>query len=170
MNPMKFTQEDSDTLIRLWNEGHPTKDIAMAMGRTHNNIRNKVKALQQKGDIRPREKSNGISDEEIQHLSGVYQLPIDVVQFLASQFSGGATRILGALAQSCEAYIEQNGYCYYLHGRVKLTMDNSPSGVAVMQGPAGKVILTCNAIANTRKTMSHEGFVGLCKAVAQQFT
>ena len=66
-------------------------------------------------------------------------------------------------------YTRQNGYCYYLPDRVKLTLDTSPSGIVPMQGHEGELILTCNAIANTRKTMSHDGFINLCKAIATTF-
>lgn len=169
MTPIKFTDQDIETLISLWNDNLTVKEIAIAMERPFNNVRNKVKALQDKGVIASRAKSNELDSDSVAQLAGAYQLPVDVVEYLASLFSGGATRILANLQQACDAYIKQNGYCYYLHGRVKLTMDDSPSGAFAMHGPEGTMILVCNAVANTRKTMTHEGFVGLCKLVAQRF-
>lgn len=169
MTPIKFSDKDIETLISLWNDNLTVKEIAIAMERPFNNVRNKIKALQDKGAITPRAKSNELDRDSVAQLAGAYQLPIDTVAYLAGLFSGGATRILANLQQACEAYINQNGYCYYLHGRVKLTMDDSPSGAFAMHGPEGTMILVCNAVANTRKTMTHEGFVGLCKLVAQRF-
>ena len=67
-----------------------------------------------------------------------------------------------------EQYVAQEGQCYYLGERVRLTMDMSPSGVVVVTIGLN-MALVCRAVAGMRMTMSHEAFVGVCKLVAQRF-
>nr|DAE86782.1 MAG TPA: Interferon-inducible and double-stranded-dependent eIF-2kinase dna binding protein, helix [Caudoviricetes sp.] len=165
----KFTEQDVAQLVQLWNANLTARDIAAQMERPFHNIRNKIKSLQRQGVISPRSKTNVVDDTFISITAGTYQLPIELVEYFTTLFSGGQERVIAGTQQCCEAYQAQGGYCYYLRGQVKLTTDNSPSGVVPMQGPGGGLILVCNAIAGTRKTMSHEGFIALCKVIAQNF-
>ena len=167
--PTKFTEQDVARLIQLWNANLSAKDIALEMGRSFHNIRNKIKSLQKKGEIAPRSNSNKVDDTFVEITAAAHQLPIEIVRHFTTLFTGGQERVIAGTQQCCEAYTRQNGYCYYLTDRVKLTMDVSPSGVVPTQGHNGELILVCHAIANTRKTMSHDGFINLCKAIATTF-
>nr|DAR25200.1 MAG TPA: MarR family [Caudoviricetes sp.] len=165
----KFTPAAVEQLIEMWNQNFTAKDIALAMDRPFHNIRNKIKALQKAGKIAPRSNSNNIDTTFIEITAGAYGLPVDTVAYFTTLFTGGKERIIASTQQCCEAYVAQKGYCYYLSPQVKLTMDDSPSGIVPMQGHENNLILTCKAIANTRKTMSHASFINLCKAIAKNF-
>lgn len=165
----KFSRDDEAILINLWTDGATVKDIALAMGRTHTNIRNKVKALQDKGLIQPRERSNKVSEKQVQHLAGAFGIEPAWVEYFIKHFSGGADKIIAGVTECCMALTDQQGYCYYLSDRVKLSFDDSPSAAVPMYGHQNRVILVCKAIAHTRNTMSHEGFVNVCKYIAEKF-
>lgn len=168
-NINKFTEEDIQTLQQLWSDNLTAKEIAMQMERPYLNVRNKIRDLQKKGALKKREKSNAMPDMFVETTAGVYGLPVDLVQHFTTLFSGGQDRVISGVNQCCMAYLDQNGYCYYLKDRVKLTPDESPSGLTPLQGANGELVLTCRAIAHTRSTMSHNAFINLCKAIASEF-
>lgn len=165
----KFTPEDVEQLIELWNANMTAKDIAIAMDRPFHNIRNKIKSLQKAGKIAPRSNSNNIDDTFIEITAGAYGLPVDTVKFFTTLFTGGRERIIAGTQQCCEAYLKQNGYCYYLSDNVKLTLDDSPSGAVPLMIGTDTVILVCKAVASVRSGMTHNTFINMCKAIAKHF-
>lgn len=164
-----FSEEDVTHLINLWNECIPVKDIALDMGRPFNNIRNKIKDLQKKGLIKPRDTSNSIPDEVIETYAGMYSIPLDTVNSMVTLFSGDKDLVIANLHAACEAYSKQNGFCYYLKDMVKLTFIGEPSDAVPARGADGELVLISKAVAHTRNTMSHSTFVNMCKYIASKF-
>lgn len=162
-----FTKEDVTTLIALWNRGHTVREIADRMWRSYNNVRNKVAALQKKGEIRPRDVKNKLPSGYIEGTAARFMIPVDVVQYLSSFFGGSAADIMRNVDEAAARYKAQKGQCAYLGERVTMTMDNTPSGLVVI--PGEPMMLCCRAVAGMRMSMSHESFVGVCRAVALRF-
>lgn len=165
----RFNQADLATLIDLWNTNTPVREIAELMGRTYNSVRNKVAKLQRENVITPRDVKNQVATGFIETTAAKYNLPIDTVTYFTTLFGKGAHNIMAATEITCEAWSEQNGECYYLRGRVKLTCDTSPSGIVPMYTADGRLMLVCRAVASVRKSMSHAGFVSMCKHIANVF-
>lgn len=168
-NKTRFSEEDIEFLITLWNDGVKVKDIALSMGRSFHNIRNKVKALHKSGRIKQRDMSNNIKNEELEDLSARFNLPIDTVRSISKLFSGGRDNILSSTETACEAYKAQNGYCYYLSDRVKLSFSGEPSDAVPMNGHNNSMVLVCKAVAHTRNTLGHSAFVNVCSYIANKF-
>lgn len=163
-----FSDSDVQDLITMWQKHYTVREIAGYLGRPFNNVRNKVAALQKKGIIKARDTRNKVPQTFIMETAGKYNVPIDVVLFLSSLFTGGVDKIMSQTETAVEQYVAQEGQCYYLGERVRLTMDTSPSGVVVVTIGL-EMALVCRAVAGMRMTMSHEAFVGVCKLVAQRF-
>lgn len=168
-SPQLFSESDTATLVEMWNAQHTVREIATAMGREFNNVRNKVAYLQKRGVIAPRANGNRLPEEFIEQTAGQYNLPIDLVAYFASLFGKGAQRIMAGTQEACEAWVAQGGECYYLRGRVRLTADESPSGVVPMYLSDGRMFLMCRAVASVRQSMSHGGFVSMCRHIAKVF-
>lgn len=167
--PKVFSDEDIANIISLWNENRTVKDIAQFIDRPFVSVRNKIAAMQKKGLIAPRSQSNKLPEQFVEQTAGVHQLPTDLVQYFTTLFSGGADRIIEGVNKACEAYRHQNGSCFYLKNLVRLTQDNSPSGVVPMYMEGGELILVCRSVAVLRSTMGHKSFVNMCKYIAKQF-
>ena len=88
-------------------------------------MRNKIAALQKKGIIKARDTRNKVPQTFIMEMAGKYNVPIDVVLFLSSLFTGGVDKIMAQTETAVEQYVAQEGQCYYLGERVRLTMDMS---------------------------------------------
>lgn len=159
----RFSEDDIAILIELWEQGQTVKAIATYMERSYNNVRNKVASLQKKGVLRSRDTK--LPDNFIQITAGTFSLPIDVVQYLSSQVRGNADQVISGTHMLCAAYAQQKGECFYLKGRVKLTMDNTPSGVEVVDLD-GQPVLVCKAVAGMRMSLSHNTFINICKFIA----
>ena len=164
-----FSEADVKQLIELWEATMPIRDIAVAMGRPYNNIRNKVAQLQKKKLILPRDSRNQLPDNYVETTAGAYGVPIEVVRAFTKMFSNGARKIMDGTEDALRAYQNQSGECFYLKGMVKLTFDETPSGVVPMYTRDGSMILVCKAVAGMRMTMSHEAFIGVCKHIANVF-
>lgn len=162
-----FTKEDVTTLIALWSRGHTVREIAERMGRSYNNVRNKVAALQKKGEIKPRDPKNKLPDGYIQGTAARFMIPVDVVQYLSSFFGGSAADMMKNIDEAAARYKAQKGQCAYLGERVTMTMDTTPSGLVVI--PGEPMMLCSRAVAGMRMSMSHESFVGVCRAIALRF-
>lgn len=164
---VSFTKGDVTTLIALWSRGHTVREIAERMGRSYNNVRNKVAALQKKGEIKPRDPKNKLPDGYIQGTAARFMIPVDVVQYLSSFFGGSAADMMKNIDEAAARYKAQKGQCAYLGERVTMTMDTTPSGLVVI--PGEPMMLCCRAVAGMRMSMSHESFVGVCRAIALRF-
>ena len=164
-----FSKADIQQLIDLWEANTTVRDIALAMGRPYNNIRNKVAQLQKKGVIMPRDSRNQLPDNYIETTAGTYGVPIEVVRAFTKMFSNGAHKIMDGTEDALKAYQNQSGECFYLKGMVKLTFDETPSGVVPMYTRDGSMILVCKAVSGMRMSMSHEAFIGVCKHIANRF-
>ena len=164
-----FSKADIQQLIDLWEADTTVRDIALAMGRPYNNIRNKVAQLQKKGVIMPRDSRNQLPDNYIETTAGTYGVPIEVVRAFTKMFSNGAHKIMDGTEDALKAYQNQSGECFYLKGMVKLTFDETPSGVVPMYTRDGSMILVCKAVSGMRMSMSHEAFIGVCKHIANRF-
>ena len=139
------------------------------MGRPYNNIRNKVAQLQKNGVIMPRDSRNQLPDNYIETTAGAYGVPLKVVRAFTKMFSNGAHKIMDGTEDALKAYQNQSGECFYLKGMVKLTFDETPSGVVPMYTRDGSMILVCKAVSGMRMSMSHEAFIGVCKHIANRF-
>lgn len=168
-HPSIFSKADIQQLIDLWEADTTVRDIALAMGRPYNNIRNKVAQLQKKGVIMPRDSRNQLPDNYIETTAGTYGVPIEVVRAFTKMFSNGAHKIMDGTEDALKAYQNQSGECFYLKGMVKLTFDETPSGVVPMYTRDGSMILVCKAVSGMRMSMSHEAFIGVCKHIANRF-
>lgn len=168
-HPSIFSEEDVQQLIALWEADTTVRDIALAMGRPYNNIRNKVAQLQKKGLILPRDSRNQLPDNYIETTAGAYGVPIETVRAFTKMFSNGARKIMDGTEDALKAYQNQSGECFYLKGMVKLTFDETPSGAVPMYTRDGSMILVCKAVAGMRMSMSHEAFIGVCKHIANGF-
>ena len=164
-----FSKADIQQLIDLWEADTTVRDIALAMGRPYNNIRNKVAQLQKKGVIMPRDSRNQLPDNYIETTAGTYGVPLEVVRAFTKMFSNGAHKIMDGTEDALKAYQNQSGECFYLKGMVKLTFDETPSGVVPMYTRDGSMILVCKAVSGMRMSMSHEAFIGVCKHIANRF-
>jgi len=164
-----FSKADIQQLIDLWEANTTVRDIALAMGRPYNNIRNKVAQLQKNGVIMPRDSRNQLPDNYIETTAGTYGVPIEVVRAFTKMFSNGAHKIMDGTEDALKAYQNQSGECFYLKGMVKLTFDETPSGVVPMYTRDGSMILVCKAVSGMRMSMSHEAFIGVCKHIANRF-
>ena len=164
-----FSKADIQRLIDLWEADTTVRDIALAMGRPYNNIRNKVAQLQKNGVIMPRDSRNQLPDNYIETTAGTYGVPIEVVRAFTKMFSNGAHKIMDGTEDALKAYQNQSGECFYLKGMVKLTFDETPSGVVPMYTRDGSMILVCKAVSGMRMSMSHEAFIGVCKHIANRF-
>ena len=164
-----FSKADIQQLIDLWEANTTVRDIALAMGRPYNNIRNKVAQLQKKGVIMPRDSRNQLPDNYIETTAGTYGVPLEVVRAFTKMFSNGAHKIMDGTEDALKAYQNQSGECFYLKGMVKLTFDETPSGVVPMYTRDGSMILVCKAVSGMRMSMSHEAFIGVCKHIANRF-
>lgn len=51
-----YTEEEKDTIIRMWNDEHPAKDIAVALNRSTSSIQGMVSRLQREGILCKRKK------------------------------------------------------------------------------------------------------------------
>lgn len=167
--PSIFSKADIQQLIDLWEADTTVRDIALAMGRPYNNIRNKVAQLQKKGVIMPRDSRNQLPDNYIETTAGAYGVPIEVVRAFTKMFSNGARKIIDGTEDALKAYQNQSGECFYLKGMVKLTFDETPSGAVPMYTRDGSMILVCKAVSGMRMSMSHEAFIGVCKHIANRF-
>lgn len=165
----RYTDEAIASLVAYWNADYTVREIAERMGRTYNSVRNKVASLQKRGLISPRDNRNTLPVGFIEQTAGEYNLPIETVAFFVGLFGKGARHIVAGVKDACEAWVAQNGECYYLRGRVRLSRDTSPSGIVPMYLADGQLILVCRAVASVRKTMSHGGFVSMCKHIANAF-
>lgn len=168
-NPSIFSKADIQQLIDLWEADTTVRDIALAMGRQYNNIRNKVAQLQKNGVIMPRDSRNQLPDNYIETTAGAYGVPIEVVRAFTKMFSNGARKIIDGTEDALKAYQNQSGECFYLKGMVKLTFDETPSGAVPMYTRDGSMILVCKAVSGMRMSMSHEAFIGVCKHIANRF-
>lgn len=168
-HPSIFSKADIQQLIDLWEADTTVRDIALAMGRPYNNIRNKVAQLQKKGVIMPRDSRNQLPDNYIETTAGAYGVPIEVVRAFTKMFSNGARKIIDGTEDALKAYQNQSGECFYLKGMVKLTFDETPSGAVPMYTRDGSMILVCKAVSGMRMSMSHEAFIGVCKHIANRF-
>lgn len=168
-HPSIFSKADIQQLIDLWEANTTVRDIALAMGRPYNNIRNKVAQLQKKGVIMPRDSRNQLPDNYIETTAGAYGVPIEVVRAFTKMFSNGTRKIMDGTEDALKAYQNQSGECFYLKGMVKLTFDETPSGVVPMYTRDGSMILVCKAVSGMRMSMSHEAFIGVCKHIANRF-
>ena len=168
-HPSIFSKADIQQLIDLWEADTTARDIALAMGRPYNNIRNKVAQLQKKRVILPRDSRNQLPDNYIETTAGAYGVPIEVVRAFTKMFSNGARKIMDGTEDALKAYQNQSGECFYLKGMVKLTFDETPSGVVPMYTRDGSMILVCKAVSGMRMSMSHEAFIGVCKHIANRF-
>lgn len=168
-NPFIFSKADIQQLIDLWEADTTVRDIALAMGRPYNNIRNKVAQLQKNGVIMPRDSRNQLPDNYIETTAGAYGVPIEVVRAFTKMFSNGARKIIDGTEDALKAYQNQSGECFYLKGMVKLTFDETPSGAVPMYTRDGSMILVCKAVSGMRMSMSHEAFIGVCKHIANRF-
>ena len=164
-----FSKADIQQLIDLWEANTTVRDIALAMGRPYNNIRNKVAQLQKNGVIMPRDSRNQLPDNYIETTAGTYGVPLEVVRAFTKMFSNGARKIMDGTEDALKAYQNQSGECFYLKGMVKLTFDETPSGVVPMYTRDGSMILVCKAVSGMRMSMSHEAFIGVCKHIANRF-
>jgi len=164
-----FSKADIQQLIDLWEANTTVRDIALAMGRPYNNIRNKVAQLQKNGVIMPRDSRNQLPDNYIETTAGAYGVPLEVVRAFTKMFSNGAHKIMDGTEDALKAYQNQSGECFYLKGMVKLTFDETPSGVVPMYTRDGSMILVCKAVSGMRMSMSHEAFIGVCKHIANRF-
>lgn len=164
-----FSKADIQQLIDLWEADTTVRDIALAMGRPYNNIRNKVAQLQKNGVIMPRDSRNQLPDNYIETTAGTYGVPLEVVRAFTKMFSNGAHKIMDGTEDALKAYQNQSGECFYLKGMVKLTFDETPSGVVPMYTRDGSMILVCKAVSGMRMSMSHEAFIGVCKHIANRF-
>ena len=164
-----FSKADIQQLIDLWEANTTVRDIALAMGRLYNNIRNKVAQLQKNGVIMPRDSRNQLPDNYIETTAGTYGVPLEVVRAFTKMFSNGAHKIMDGTEDALKAYQNQSGECFYLKGMVKLTFDETPSGVVPMYTRDGSMILVCKAVSGMRMSMSHEAFIGVCKHIANRF-
>lgn len=164
-----FSKADIQQLIDLWEANTTVRDIALAMGRPYNNIRNKVAQLQKNGVIMPRDSRNQLPDNYIETTAGTYGVPLEVVRAFTKMFSNGAHKIMDGTEDALKAYQNQSGECFYLKGMVKLTFDETPSGVVPMYTRDGSMILVCKAVSGMRMSMSHEAFIGVCKHIANRF-
>ena len=164
-----FSKADIQQLIDLWEADTTVRDIALAMGRPYNNIRNKVAQLQKNGVIMPRDSRNQLPDNYIETTAGAYGVPLEVVRAFTKMFSNGARKIMDGTEDALKAYQNQSGECFYLKGMVKLTFDETPSGVVPMYTRDGSMILVCKAVSGMRMSMSHEAFIGVCKHIANRF-
>lgn len=163
-----FSEEDTRDLITMWNKHYTVREIAGYLGRSFNNVRNKVAALQKKGLIKARDTRNKISQSFIMETAGKFGVPIDVVLYLSSLFTGGSDKIMEQTTEAVEMYKAQGGKCYYLGDMVHLTMDDTPSGVVVVR-VKDKIALVCRAVAGMRMATTHETFLGICRLIAQRF-
>lgn len=168
-HPSIFSKADIQQLIDLWEADTTVRDIALAMGRQYNNIRNKVAQLQKNGVIMPRDSRNQLPDNYIETTAGAYGVPIEVVRAFTKMFSNGARKIIDGTEDALKAYQNQSGECFYLKGMVKLTFDETPSGAVPMYTRDGSMILVCKAVSGMRMSMSHEAFIGVCKHIANRF-
>lgn len=168
-HPSIFSKADIQQLIDLWEADTTVRDIALAMGRPYNNIRNKVAQLQKNGVIMPRDSRNQLPDNYIETTAGAYGVPIEVVRAFTKMFSNGARKIIDGTEDALKAYQNQSGECFYLKGMVKLTFDETPSGAVPMYTRDGSMILVCKAVSGMRMSMSHEAFIGVCKHIANRF-
>lgn len=164
----KYSDDELDRLVHLWKLGRPSKEIAQQLNRAHTSVRNKVKALQKKGVIAPRERANKLPDGFVEHLAGAYKLSVDTVQYFTTLFGGGQGNIVQGTTSSCIAWSAQGGKCFYLGERVPLSLDSSPSGVEPVLNN-GEMVLVCRAVAAIRRSVSHDSFVGMCKLIAERF-
>ena len=164
-----FSKADIQQLIDLWEANTTVRDIALAMGRPYNNIRNKVAQLQKNGVIMPRDSHNQLPDNYIETTAGTYGVPLEVVRAFTKMFSNGAHKIMDGTEDALKAYQNQSGECFYLKGMVKLTFDETPSGVVPMYTRDGSLILVCKAVSGMRMSMSHEAFISVCKHIANRF-
>lgn len=161
-----FDKDDVAILIELWEQGHTVKEIASFMGRSYNNVRNKVASLQKKGTLRTRNSLSDIPANFAETTAGLFNLPVDTVEHLSHLIKGNDSQIMAMTHMLCAAYVQQKGYCYYLKERIKLTMDNTPSGVEIVD-VKGQPVLVCKAVAGMRMAISHHAFVNICKYIAQ---
>lgn len=168
-HPSIFSKADIQQLIDLWEANTIVRDIALAMGRPYNNIRNKVAQLQKNGVIMSRDSRNQLPDNYIETTAGAYGVPIEVVRAFTKMFSNGARKIMDGTEDALKAYQNQSGECFYLKGMVKLTFDETPSGVVPMYTRDGSMILVCKAVSGMRMSMSHEAFIGVCKHIVNRF-
>lgn len=143
------------------------REIADKMGRSYNNVRNKVAALQKKGEIKPRDVKNKLPVGYIQETAARFMLPVEVVHYLSTFFGGSAADMMININEAAARYKAQKGQCAYLGERVMMTMDTTPSGLVVI--PGEPMMLCCRAVAGMRMTMSHESFIGVCRAIALRF-
>lgn len=163
-----FSEEDTRDLIDMWRKQYTVREIAGYLGRPFNNVRNKVAALQKKGIIKARDTRNKVSQTFILETAGEFNVPVDVVSYLSSLFTGGADKIMAQTREAVTQYVAQNGQCYYLGERVRLTMDNTPSGVVVVA--VGETnALVCRAVAGMRMSTTHETFLSICRLIALRF-
>lgn len=165
-----YTEADVEAIVSFWHEGLTAKDIAIALDRKYVSVRNKIRQLQKKGVIKTRTNSNTLPDGFVEHTAAAFGLPVELVSHFCTLFSGGQDRIIAGVSDCCIAWAEQQGKCYYLGDHVRLTMDDSPSGVVVMYGQNNRPVLVCKAISHTRNTMGHDTFVSMCRVVAERFT
>lgn len=163
-----YSEKETNELIEFWNEGAPVREIALMMNRPYNNVRNKVAQLRKKGVIRSRDVKNKLPDNYAEVMAAAYSLPTEVVEYLISLIDGNTDTILAVTPDLCRSYAEQGGYCYYLRDRIKLTMDNTPSGMQISYIDFN-VVLTCRAVSSMRMMMGHNSFVNICKYIANRF-
>ncbi len=168
-NKQPFTSADEAQLIALWNDNLTVKEIALAMERPYNNIRNKVAALQKKGKIDVRSTKIELPANFVEVTAGAHGLPVELVSFMATLFGGTTDNIISGLELACTAYTNQQGQCYYLKDRIKLSPDNSLTGITLSTGENNEMVLISKAVAMTRNKMSHNTFVALCKDIAHNF-
>lgn len=162
-----FTAADTARLTELFSQGTPVSRIAKIMERPHNNVRNKVRALQAKGVIPKRATSTTIPQAFIEDTAGTYDVPADIVASLALQTSGPMESRKQQLIESCLAWSAQSGHCYY-SPQISLVSGIHPASATIMRDGEGNIVLVCRAIARMRGGMSHKGFVNLCYSVASQ--
>lgn len=160
-----FSKDEEQQLIAYWNDLATVREIANQLNRPFNSVRNKVAQMQKKGLIRARDPKSKLPDNYIETTAGAYELPVDVVAYFVSRFGGTADKVMAQTVSACEAYVQQDGWCYYLQKKIKLTMDDSPSGVTFAD-VNGAMVLICKAVAGMRMSMSHKTFVDVCTHIA----
>lgn len=161
-----FTESDITQLIELFLQGIPVSEIAQMMERPHNNVRNKIRALQNKGRLPKRATSTTLSQDFLEGTAELHAVPLDIVASLAAQTSGSIETRKQRLIESCQAWTAQAGCCYY-SPQIVLTSGVHPASATVMAGDSGSIILVCRAIARMRGGMSHKGFINVCRTISQ---
>lgn len=160
-----FTDSDIAQLIELFLQGVPVSEIAQMMERPHTNVRNKIRALQNKGRLPKRATSTTLSQSFLEDMAELHAVPVDIVTSLATQTSGSMEARKKLLIKGCHAWTAQAGCCYY-SPQITLTSGVHPAAATVMAGDDGSVILVCRAIARMRGSMSHKGFVNVCRTIS----